>query len=129
MESNIFYQDNQSAILLEKNGCRSFGEKSRHINIRYFFIKDVLRREKITITHCPTEHMIADYFTKPLLGNLFTSLRNIVMGITPYLAKERVRNEVCPDTECEEIKPSTSDKRDGQVSGKSTVPSTTSDTN
>jgi hypothetical protein len=103
VESNIFYQDNQSAILLEKNGRGSCGEKSRHINIRYFFIKDVLRREKITVAHCPTERMIADYFTKPLLGNLFTTLRNIIMGITPYPAKERVGNEVCPNTEHEKI--------------------------
>ena len=34
-----FYQDNQSAILLEKNGRGSCGDKSRHINIRYFFIE------------------------------------------------------------------------------------------
>ena len=45
--TNIFFQDNQSAIRLEKNGRQSCGEKSRHINIRYFFIKDV--RENISI--------------------------------------------------------------------------------
>ena len=55
------------------------------------------------MVHCPTECMIADYFTKPLLGNLFTTLRNIIMGITPYPAKERVGNEVCPNTEHEII--------------------------
>ena len=107
VESNIFYQDNQSAILLEKNGRGSCGEKSRHINIRYFFIKDVLRRERVTITHCPTEHMIADYFTKPLLGSLFTYLRNIIMGITPHLTKERVGNKICPGTEHENFDPGT----------------------
>ena len=65
--------------------------------------------KKITVTHCPTERMIADNFIKPLLGNLLTSLRNIVMGITPYPAKERVGNEVCPNTECEEINSCTAD--------------------
>ena len=109
MESNIFYQDNQSAILLEKNGRGSCGEKSRHINIRYFFIRDVLRREKVTVAHCPTEHMIADYFTKPLLGSLFTFLRDIIMGITPYPAKERVGNKVCLGMEREEFNSSTTD--------------------
>ena len=39
IQTNIFYQDNQSAILLEKNGKQSSGEKSRHINIRYFLSK------------------------------------------------------------------------------------------
>ena len=90
MKSNIFYQDNQSAILLEKNGRNSCGDKSRHINIRYFFIKDILQREKITVTHCLTERMIADYFTKPLLGKLFTVMRDIIIGITLYPSKERV---------------------------------------
>ena len=51
--------------------------------------------------------MIADYFTKPLLGNLFTFLRDIIMGITPYPAKERVGNKVCPGTEHKNFKPST----------------------
>ena len=32
----IFYQDNQSAMKLESNGMRSAGDKSRHINIRFF---------------------------------------------------------------------------------------------
>ena len=37
VNTNLFYQDNQSAILLEKNGRNSCGDRSRHINIRYFF--------------------------------------------------------------------------------------------
>ena len=125
VESNIFYQDNQSAILLEKNGRSSCGEKSRHINIRYFFIKDVLQREKITVAHCPTERMIADYFTKPLQGNLFTTMRDVIMGIIPYPTKERVEDKICSGNECQEIKPSTSDKGDSQASGKGTVTDTT----
>ena len=121
VKSNIFYQDNQSAILLEKNGSRSSGEKSRHINIRYFFIKDVLRRERISVTHCPTEHMIADYFTKPLLGSLFTHLRNVIMGITPHLTKERVGNKVCPGTEHENFNHSTTDTENVRKGEKGTT--------
>mgnify|MGYP003324514334 CR=1 FL=1 len=77
------------------------------------------------MTHCPTERMIADYFTKPLLGKLFTVMRDIIMGITPYLSKERVEDKICMGTECKEIKSSTSDKEGDQVDRKSTVPSTT----
>ena len=40
LSCNILYQDNQSAIILEKNGLKSAGNKSRHINIRFFWIKD-----------------------------------------------------------------------------------------
>ena len=66
IKRSIYYQDNESAIKLESNGWRSKGERSRHIDIRYFFICDVLKREKIQLMHCHTERMIADYFTKPL---------------------------------------------------------------
>mgnify|MGYP003305295594 CR=1 FL=1 len=57
-----------------------------------FFIKDTVDRENITVTHCPTEQMIADFFTKPLQGNLFRNMRDIIMGASPYPSKERVEN-------------------------------------
>jgi hypothetical protein len=42
LKENVLYQDNQSTIRFEKNGRRSCGPNSRHIDIRYFFIKDRL---------------------------------------------------------------------------------------
>ena len=41
---NIFYQDNESAIKMEKNGIGSASNKSRHINIRYFLLRILFRR-------------------------------------------------------------------------------------
>ena len=73
--------------------------------------------------------MIADYFTKPLQGNLFTTMRDIIMGITPYPTKERVENKICLGTEHKEIKSSTNDKGDRQVDGNGTIPGTTPGTN
>ena len=90
LRRNIFYQDNESAMKLESNGRKSAGENSRHINIRYFFIKDILKRENIDLVHCPTERMIAYYYTKPLQGSLFKKLRDILMGLTPFPDEERV---------------------------------------
>ena len=90
LRRNIFYQDNQSAMRIESNGQRSCGEKSRHIDIRYFFIKDIIKREGIELVHCPTERMIADYYTKPLQGSLFKKMRDILMGLTPFPEEERV---------------------------------------
>jgi hypothetical protein len=52
---NYFEQDNESAIKLEKNGRASAGQKSRHINIRFFFIKEDRTKDLgIEIRHCPT---------------------------------------------------------------------------
>ena len=46
----------------------------------YFWIKDRLESEGIKVEYCPTEKMIADFFTKPLQGNLFRKFRDVVMG-------------------------------------------------
>ena len=80
MKENIFYQDNMSTIQFLKNGRKSCGPNSRHIDIRYFFIKDRLEIENMEVRYCPTEQMLADFFTKPLQGNLFRRLKAVIMG-------------------------------------------------
>ena len=39
-----------------------------------------VQNRNIHIGHCPTEEMVADFFTKPLQGSLFKNLRNYIMG-------------------------------------------------
>jgi hypothetical protein len=80
MQKTYFEQDNESAIKLEKNGRVSAGPKSRHIDIRYFWIKDRIKSANVDIRHCPTLRMIADFFTKPLQGNLFRLFRSVILG-------------------------------------------------
>ena len=80
IEENIFEQDNESAIKLEKNGRLSAGPRSRHVDIRYFWIKDRTNANDINIRHCPTTLMLADFFTKPLQGALFTRFRDVILG-------------------------------------------------
>ena len=69
--------------------------------------------------------MIADYFTKPLQGNLFTTLRDTIMGIILYLTKECVEDKMCSGNERKEIKPSTSNKGDSQVDREDNVTNAT----
>jgi hypothetical protein len=80
IEENFFEQDNESAIKLETNGRRSAGPMSRHIDIRYFWIKDRTEQAGIKIRHCPTLQMLGDFFTKPLQGNLFRKFRDVILG-------------------------------------------------
>jgi hypothetical protein len=47
--TNILEQDNVSAIRLENNGRASSGKLSRHIDIWYFFLKDRIISDGITI--------------------------------------------------------------------------------
>jgi len=81
-KENWFAQDNQSAMKLEINGRASCGQKSRHIDIRYFFMKDWIKSKDIKVVYCPTEKMLADFFTKPLQGSLFDKFKNVLMGYT-----------------------------------------------
>ena len=81
IKHNIVFQDNQSTILLEKNGRRSAGKRSRHINVKYFYITDQLQRNELEIQYCPTDQMVSDYLTKALQGNKFERFRKIIMNI------------------------------------------------
>ena len=81
IQDNIIYQDNQSAIRLEKNGKRSRSNSLRHIKIRYSFITDRIMKQEASVEFCPTFDIIEDYFTKSLQGSQFRRFRNIVIGI------------------------------------------------
>jgi hypothetical protein len=71
VDDNIVYQDNQSAMLLEKNGRRSSGKRTHHINICYFFVANRISADEVRVDYCPTGEMIGGFFTKPLQGSLF----------------------------------------------------------
>jgi hypothetical protein len=83
IEHATLYQDNKSAMLMEQNGKFSSGKQTKHVNIRYFFIKDRIASGEIEIEHCPTDEMVADYLTKPLQGSKFVMFRDMILGITP----------------------------------------------
>jgi hypothetical protein len=49
VSDSIIYQDNQSAILLEKNGRASSSKRTRHVNIRYFFVTDRIANGEVSV--------------------------------------------------------------------------------
>ena len=81
VRENILFQDNQSAMLLESNGRKSAGKRSRHLNIRFFFVADQKAKGNIDIQYCPTDEMKGDYMTKPLHGKKFTGFRGQIMNL------------------------------------------------
>jgi hypothetical protein len=81
IRDNMVYQDNQSTMLLAKNGRASSGRRTRHIDIRYFFVTNQVKRGELRIEYCPTGDMVADFFTKPLQGSLFRKLRRIILNM------------------------------------------------
>jgi hypothetical protein len=60
VQDNVLFQDNKSSILLEKNGKASSSKRTKHINVRYFFITDRANKGEVSIVWCPTGDMILD---------------------------------------------------------------------
>ena len=102
-KDKVLFQDNMSAMKMEKNGRNSCTGNSRHISIRYFFVKDRLDKKEFRLDYCPMVNMIADFFTKPLQGALFNKFRAVIMGwehidmISPSGNKEHVGKSVFHD--------------------------------
>jgi KUP system potassium uptake protein len=77
----VVYQDNKSTILLATNGRASSSKRTKHINQRFYFVKDRIESGEICVEYCPSEEMIADFFTKPLQGALFIRIRDFIMNV------------------------------------------------
>jgi hypothetical protein len=71
-------EDNQSCIKVAENSI--FERKSKHIETKYCFVKDLVRNKKIKLLYCPTESMIADIMTKPLHSTKIMKFRDL-MGL------------------------------------------------
>ena len=96
INDNILFQDNKSAILLEKNGKASSSKRTKHINIRYFFITDRIQKYEVSIVWCLTGDMIADFATKPLQGAMFKKFRDMIMGVVPAEDPETAKLKTKP---------------------------------
>ncbi|KAL5815400.1 hypothetical protein ACOSQ4_026041 [Xanthoceras sorbifolium] len=69
------YCDNSAAVFMAKNN--KSGSRSKHIDIKYFAIKERVKEKKVVIEHVSTELMIADPLTK---------------GMPPFKFKDHVNN-------------------------------------
>ena len=66
----------QSAISMAKN--RNFHGKSKHIAIKYHFVREQVSNGTIELKCCKTNNMIADIMTKGLTGECFGKLRTLI---------------------------------------------------
>ena len=111
---NVIEQDNRASISLENNGKASSSKRTKHINIRFFFVTDRIAKGEVRVEWCPTLEMIGDCMTKPLQGALFRKPRDLIMGVhlaekastakmkgtslTPSKSKERRHRSVLEQT-------------------------------
>jgi len=77
---SVVFQDNMSAISLFKTGKSQSSTRTRHIAIRFYFVKDRIESKEIRVEYINTDNMIADILTKPLQGAKFKNLRLQLMG-------------------------------------------------
>jgi len=75
----LIYQDNQSAITLARKG-KSTSPRTRHVNIRYFFVHDRINSGEVAVEYLSTDDMLADVLTKPLQGGRFKKLRDRLLN-------------------------------------------------
>lgn len=80
IRNNIIFQDNKSSITLEKYGRASGSKRTKHIKVRYFFIKDMIEQGEVEVQHCPTHEMWSDVLTNPKQGKEFLLMRSKLMG-------------------------------------------------
>ena len=59
------FKDNQSTIKFLENDS-TYHPRTKHINIKYHFIKEQIKKYNINIEYSPTNDMLADFLTKPL---------------------------------------------------------------
>ena len=72
----VFFSDNTSAINLSKNSVQH--SKSKHIEMRYHFIRDLVEERVVCLEFIHTDNQKANIFTKPLDGPRFESLRKTI---------------------------------------------------
>ena len=96
VNDNIVFQDNKSTMLLERNGKASSSKRTKHINVRYFFITDRISKGEVRVEWCPTAEMVANFMTKPLQGSTFKRFRDLIMGALPKKEESKilVRDEI-----------------------------------
>jgi hypothetical protein len=79
---NIIYQDNTSTMKLERNGKESSGKRTRHFDIKYFYMTDLVSREEVEVEYYNTNEMLADYNTKPVAGRKISLFRDRWMNLS-----------------------------------------------
>ena len=76
--SVTIFEDNQSCIALTKDWI--FRKKTKHMDVRYHFIRHHVLQGEVKVKYCPTELMVADILTKPLSKVKFNKFKKVLCG-------------------------------------------------
>jgi hypothetical protein len=74
------FEDNQSSISMLKTPGRVTSGRTKHIKVRYFYLREKIEEKEVDLQYMSTRDMIADILTKPLQGKSFKYLRNKLLN-------------------------------------------------
>ena len=77
-EPSQMYSDNQAAIAMTQQS--SSNTSTRHMKMKFHYIRECIRNQEIKLDYCPTLQMIADILTKALERNLFEKFRRVFLS-------------------------------------------------
>ena len=72
------FEDNQGTIALSKDPVKR--QRSKHIDVRYHFIRTVQRLGEVIIKYCLTNSMVADIMTKPVTKFKLQEVKKYIFG-------------------------------------------------
>ena len=70
------YCDNQSALHLARD--QMYHERTKHVDVRYHFIRDLVEKGDVRLQKIHTAHNPADMFTKPIPAIKFRNFLNLI---------------------------------------------------
>lgn len=77
----VIYQDNQSTMQIAERGAGAKG-RTKHIDIRYFYVKEKIELQEIVLKYKAGEEMVADMLTKAVPKDRFFKLRKLLMNFS-----------------------------------------------
>jgi hypothetical protein len=83
------FMDNKSAIHTAYNPQHH--GRMKHVERRHYFVRELVETHKLRVPFVSTVHNIADFFTKSLHADRFTSMRDTIMnvpGAAPTVASD-----------------------------------------
>ena len=78
MEPMVLFEDNQGAIFLANNDTT--GQWTKHIDIRYHFIRDLVNKNKLELKYMRSENNRADMLTKNVSEEKLTKFSKEILG-------------------------------------------------
>ncbi|KAF2346518.1 Reverse transcriptase RNA-dependent DNA polymerase [Trinorchestia longiramus] len=77
----VVNEDDQSAICLAQNP--KYHGRSKHIDIKFHYVRDLVRKKETDLVYCPSNDMLDDIFTKGLSAEKFSRLRS-KLGVVSF---------------------------------------------